>query len=238
MQRLANESLTSQVYQALRASLMGGEFVPGQVLKVAEIAERAGTSATPVREALARLVSEGALLHQDRRSAKVFRLRAAEYREILQLRLYMEGTAAAKASKLASADDIDRLEQIHQSGLLAKREKRFADNLKANERFHLGVYALARMPIYYQMIEGLWLKIGPLLNEGQRHWPIYDPDHHPHWTVIRGLRERNGTVARSGIEDDLKFHGAAILDYLTAREAENPKSTGRDSGPSARLAQA
>src|SRR3546814_4462839 len=55
LERLDASSLSERVYAQLRAALMRGELVPEQRLKIGEVAERLGTSETPVREAVFQL---------------------------------------------------------------------------------------------------------------------------------------------------------------------------------------
>lgn len=54
-------SLTMQVENSLKGALITGSLKPGARLITKEIADKLGTSITPVREALLRLVSAGAL---------------------------------------------------------------------------------------------------------------------------------------------------------------------------------
>ncbi|MGG5839259.1 GntR family transcriptional regulator, partial [Huaxiibacter chinensis] len=54
-------SLTMQVEVSLKNALIAGALKPGARLITKEIADKLGTSITPVREALLRLVSAGAL---------------------------------------------------------------------------------------------------------------------------------------------------------------------------------
>jgi DNA-binding GntR family transcriptional regulator len=215
MEPLSTDNLSTLVYQRLRASLMSGQFLPGQILKVRGLSAELGASATPVREALARLVSETALVQQDHRSVRVPSLE--DYREVLQLRMLLEGTTAERAASLASEKDILVLERFHSKMMLAKQEKRFADNLIHNEHFHLTLYRLARMPNYQRVIENLWIKCGPLLNEGKKWWPIHHPDRHPRLTVLRGLKSGDGALARAGIEEDFRVHGNTVIAYLLDR---------------------
>ena len=63
-------ALGEQVYNALRAQLRSGAIGAGQALQEVSLAEQLGVSRTPVREAMARLASEG-LLAADRRSFTV-----------------------------------------------------------------------------------------------------------------------------------------------------------------------
>ena len=58
-------SRREQVYRALRAALMDGTFRPWERLGEVQLAERFSTSRTPVREALARLQSDGLVEKRD-----------------------------------------------------------------------------------------------------------------------------------------------------------------------------
>ena len=51
-----------RVYRALRTRIMHGEIAPGQALTLRGLAKTYGVSMTPAREALRRLVAEGALM--------------------------------------------------------------------------------------------------------------------------------------------------------------------------------
>jgi DNA-binding GntR family transcriptional regulator len=50
-----------RLYRALRARIMHGEVDPGQAMTLRGVAQEFGTSMTPAREALRRLIAEGAL---------------------------------------------------------------------------------------------------------------------------------------------------------------------------------
>ena len=50
-----------RLYRALRTRIMHGELAPGQALTLRGIGRDYGVSMTPAREALRRLVAEGAL---------------------------------------------------------------------------------------------------------------------------------------------------------------------------------
>src|SRR5258708_10506086 len=64
----ADTSLRSQVYDSLLDALTAGRFTPGQKLSFRFIAGTLGVSLTPVREAIRRLVAEGALEMRPNRS--------------------------------------------------------------------------------------------------------------------------------------------------------------------------
>src|SRR5688572_3725910 len=89
--------LRDQVYASIRNSLMMGHYVPGQKLVIRDLAEAYGTSLTPVRECLRRLVAEGVLEGEAKRSVRVPRMTSAKVRELRDIRLAVEGLAVMRA---------------------------------------------------------------------------------------------------------------------------------------------
>ena len=53
-----------QVYQRLRAQILFGELAPGQAVTIQGLVEALDSGMTPVREAIRRLISDGALVFQ------------------------------------------------------------------------------------------------------------------------------------------------------------------------------
>ena len=53
-----------QVFRRLRSRIMIGDIMPGQALTLRGIGAEYGVSMTPAREAVRRLVAEGALSHE------------------------------------------------------------------------------------------------------------------------------------------------------------------------------
>src|SRR5471030_616438 len=157
----ADTSLRSHVYDSLRDALTAGRFVPGQKLSFRFIAGTLGVSLTPVREAIRRLVAEGALEMRPSRSVRVPLMTKDKLLELRDIRMALEGLATEKAAALATPAQIARLRRIA-SDLLAVRCRgdTSADRQKIRE-FHFAVYAIAGRPTLLQLIEGLWLRTGP-----------------------------------------------------------------------------
>ncbi len=85
-------SLTDRVYLTLRENLRSGRMPSGHALQEAAVAAQLGVSRTPVREALARLASEG-LLDTYGRSFVVPTLSENDIDDIYELRLLLEPEA-------------------------------------------------------------------------------------------------------------------------------------------------
>lgn len=212
--QLTRESLNGQAYARLCRDLKAGRFAPGEKLKLRDLAQEMGISPTPVREALARLISEQALEQVGHHSVRVPVMDEERFNEVRELRLVLEGQAAARAALRATAADVTRLEAIHER-MAALREA--GDDAAArweSELFHMGVYQLARMPVLLRMVEGLWLQCGPLMKALDSRAMSKPRKQHPHLAVLRGLRRADPETARQGIHEELERTTQPILAYL------------------------
>ncbi|MGH9243093.1 MAG: GntR family transcriptional regulator [Acidimicrobiales bacterium] len=90
-------SLTSQVLEALRAAVIGGELIPGHLYSVRELAEQLSVSRTPVREALMQLATQGMVRFERNRGIRVLQTSVVDLREVFELRLLLEVPATYRA---------------------------------------------------------------------------------------------------------------------------------------------
>jgi DNA-binding GntR family transcriptional regulator len=117
------EPLGDRVYSTLREYLRAGRIPHGQPLQEAVVAAQLGVSRTPVREALARLASEG-LVVAEGRSFTVPSLSMADIEEIYALRFLLEPEAlreiaASKPERKALAPlraGLDGMAAAHEAG--------------------------------------------------------------------------------------------------------------------------
>ncbi|MBR0657692.1 GntR family transcriptional regulator [Neoroseomonas oryzicola] len=209
-----DETLAEKVYARLRSALVGGRLVPGQKLVHRQLAQDLGVSPTPVREALLRLVSEGALDLDARGIAWVPRLPRDRYAEIMELREELEGRAAARAATLATPADIAALRAIHARLMKGRRAEDGAIVLAENERFHFGVIAIARMPVLQRVVENLWTQVGPTISLLSSVPRKISPAGHPHDDLLKALEARDPAAARAAVERDLREHAAIVAPLL------------------------
>jgi DNA-binding GntR family transcriptional regulator len=113
----ARQPLVHDVYDVLVDMFMNHSFAPGERLNIDALARTLGVSPTPIREAMARLESEGLIVKEPRRSYTVAPLITLdELRALIDLRLLVEPSAAAAAARNASADDAVDLIAFARSG--------------------------------------------------------------------------------------------------------------------------
>lgn len=215
MRPLPRENLSDRAYSELRAALMRGQLTPGDQLRLRPISARFGISATPMREALTRLVVERALTLDARGTVTVPTLTRAQLMEIRAIRVDLEGRAAAGAALIATPDQIDGLAAIHDQISQAQREGRFIDAIEQNTRFHLTLCRMAALPICYEMVEGLWVRCGPILSHLYDAGVPADWEPHPHLRIVDALRAADPEAARAAIRTDIENGGQGLLDYVS-----------------------
>jgi DNA-binding GntR family transcriptional regulator len=96
------------VYERMRSDIVANRLEVGVSLVEADLAQRYGTSRTPVREALRRLEQDG-LLERGRRGLQVRTPTPEEILEIYEVRTDLEALAAALAAERHTELDMARL---------------------------------------------------------------------------------------------------------------------------------
>lgn len=164
LEKAQRMSLTMQVEVRLKNALMMGSLKPGARLVTKEIADQLGTSITPVREALLRLVSSGALDATPAQAFLVPELSLERYQEITSIRKLLEGQAVAAAATRRTPEQLASLRERFELFREAKISGSTEEALQANRAFRFELYQCANMPTLISLIEQLWIRIGPSFN--------------------------------------------------------------------------
>lgn len=201
-------SLTVQVESRLKSALILGMLKPGARLVTKEIAQQLGTSITPVREALLRLVASGALDVTPAQAFLVPAISECHYQEISVIRKSLEGMAVQKATQKINKAGLMRLNQLKDS-FLSGRKVSVEAALKANRDFYFQLFNYAEMPILMELIEQLWVRIGPSFNYLYPRFDEVSSMTHNYDSLIEALTEKDeaGSVAaiHNGITDDFNI---------------------------------
>jgi DNA-binding GntR family transcriptional regulator len=101
-----------RVRDLLEEAILEGELKPGERLRAEALAQRFGTSRTPIREALVQLEGQGLVELEPNRGAVVRTFDRDDVRDLYEVRALLEPAAAARAAQRISADDLDRLQAL------------------------------------------------------------------------------------------------------------------------------
>jgi DNA-binding GntR family transcriptional regulator len=104
------QMLGDEVYEDLKKLIMNRVIPPGAKLNIDALSRELGTSSTPVREALARLESDGLATKLALRGYTAAPLLSRdEFEDLYQLRLLVEPWAAGRAAERCAETDAGRL---------------------------------------------------------------------------------------------------------------------------------
>lgn len=214
-----------KVYHQLRDAVLFGELAPGQPVTIQGLVERTGAGMTPIREAIRRLTSEGALEFRGNRRVSVPMPTAEAIEELIFLRETLEPQLAARAAERADAADVADLQRIDSTLDDAIARGDVAAYLRQNHAFHMKLYAIANAPILSEVAGGVWLRFGPAMRVvcgrmGTRNLP----DNHK--TAIDALSRKDGQAAAEAIRLDVVQGMEQLLEALHDAEsfAENVDS--------------
>ncbi len=90
-------SLTQDAYERLRADLLACRLLPGTRLKITDLCQSLSVSLSAVREALARLTSEGLVVGEPQRGFCAAPISAAELRDLTSVRIRIETACLERA---------------------------------------------------------------------------------------------------------------------------------------------
>ena len=147
----------------LRARILFGELAPGQAVTIQGLTDSLGVGMTPVREAIRRLMSEGALSFQGNRRVSVPVLTQNDLQQVIFVRKSIEAELARRAAERMTPEAVARLVELDSALDQAIESGDVGGYLRSNYDFHALLYQVADAPILSEMAERLWLRFGPSL---------------------------------------------------------------------------
>jgi len=218
MQTLPRSSLADQAYAVLLDAIVRGELAPGARLRDQDIAGTLGTSRTPVREALRRLVDEGLVETAPNAATRVTAIDVDTVAEAfpvvaalqaLATRLGVPGLTGADDERMAAADAA-RAQALAAGDVLAA--------IDADDDFHGVLVQAARNHELDRTLTRLMPKIrrmdfvhfGELARSGAR-------GNHP--AILDACRRRAAEEAADLVEANFLSLGEQVAALLTAQAA-------------------
>ena len=185
-------SVRGQVLDALRASLAGGELVPGQVYSAPALGARFGVSATPVREAMQQLAAEGAVEVVPNRGFRVSERGPRELAELAEVRALLEVPVVLRLARTVPAGHWSALRPLADATVAAAAAGDLARYAETDRAFHRAVLALSGNEQLVTVADDL---------HRRSQWPL----------------DGSPAARRAALPADASQH-TALLDALAARD--------------------
>ncbi|MBW4973039.1 MULTISPECIES: GntR family transcriptional regulator [Roseovarius] len=190
------------IYRQLRDLVLFGDLAPGEAVTIQGLSERLGAGMTPVREAIRRLIAEGALEFQGNRRVSVPLLTADNISELIYARQWLDPYLTLRATERASLEDLDWLAGLDDELDRAILRGDLRAYLELNYRFHKRLYEIAQAPILADVADGLWLRFGPSLRVVCGRMGTQNlPDKHK--DMLAAMHARDAEAAARAIREDV-----------------------------------
>ena len=194
--------LEDNLYTTLKGAILDGSFSVDAPMREVALSEQYGVSRTPVREALNRLLHDS-LLERRGRGLYVRSVPLEDVLQIYELRILLEGEAAAQAAESRRQSDLIALD------LLVERDKALVDpsdeeRTRTNLEFHEAVWTATNNRILTDILERLRTHLihapmSTLSTPGR-----WDEAIEEHQSLVDALRARDVEAARTIAQDHMR----------------------------------
>jgi DNA-binding GntR family transcriptional regulator len=165
---------------------------------------------------MTRLAKEGGLDLSVTRMYSVPRLTADDYLEATAIRLALEPMAAELAVSRLTSDNLAQLAEINAAMRREIEAEHYQDGLILDSRFHLGIYSSCGLPLLWQIIASLWLRIGPTRNQLSPAYRRGLRGYRLHLKILGALERTDGPAAARLIRRDLGDGAAHLAKVLSS----------------------
>lgn len=211
-------TVKSSLAKSLRDEILLGELIPGQHLRLEEIAGRYEISTTPVREALRELEAEGLVTIFPHRGAVVTELSADELQDIYDIRATLE----EMATRLA----VPHMNENVLAELLAYIEEmdshigELVTLVKLNHKFHITLYAASGRRHLCELTSMLRFRTQHYLHAFITYMGGMPQAQIDHRAILAACREKDADRAAALIHEHVIHVGQAIIAHIHRGEAE------------------
>jgi DNA-binding GntR family transcriptional regulator len=202
----------------LRDRILTGRLPPGSRVDLDAITEEFGTSRTPVREALLELSYEGLVSVTPRSGITVLGITPEDAVDNFAVLATLSGKAAEWATERITPAELGRLHELAQAVVHAD------DVVAANWRFHRALNLTSGSPrlLTYlrqavRVVPASYFELFP--EQVRRSWS-------DHAALLEAIDGGDAATARSLNESHVLDAGAALGDWLRARQTETGPETG------------
>jgi DNA-binding GntR family transcriptional regulator len=211
MQRLdLRTNLAEEVANAVRGMILDGRLPAGQRINEVRLAAELGVSRTPLREALSRLINEGALKGEARRGLFVKPLTAEEVRAIYPIRAILDPAAL----RLAGIPGPDTLAAMRACNAQLASASDPGEAVQLDDQFHLQLVAGCPNPVLIDLIrQFMWRTRRYELGLMGRQAPM-SAAVATHDRILDALESGDLELAARELEANMSRGAQPILDWL------------------------
>ena len=224
-------SLGDRVYRILRDEIVFLELPPGAPVREVDVAKRIGVGRTPVREALQRLAMNYLVELLPGRGAFVAPISLPDLVKIAEIRVNLEGFAAASAATRATAAERETLRGLRDRIMRLTEDTPRSTLIRLDQDVHRAIYDATHnafledclhrflnltLRAWVLVLDSLGSSVADMVDE---HANLID-------AVVEGDAEKAAALARQHITDFEKDFRTALGDPAFRSSVDRQRSSG------------
>lgn len=222
------------VADRLRAEIASGALRPGGRIVEGAWARKIGVAQASVREAINRLAQEGFVTKASGRSARVVSLTEQDVLQIYELRGALEGLAARLLA--TRGDDVQPLEQALETMRRAWKQRRPAELIDADLKFHLELCRLSNNSYLFDHARKVLLPLFAfvrirVISSGQ-DTVVWGKDFEAHQRIVDLVKEGHGDVAEVYVQRMMGRFALTAFDNWEKKTAVSSRIRRKNASPS------
>lgn len=217
-------ALHEQICDAIRERIVMGDYRAGQRLNIDQLARDMGVSTTPVREALARLVSERLVNFQSNKGYAVTPPPDAEWlANLFNVRALIEPYAACIGAQKADQATLAEMEEIQRQIQLVDDDLRGRQQfIQLNQRFHTLIVDSAENKALSELYKTLsyHTQIALVYRLGFTDIPLVLDEH---VNIISAYRAGDGLAAEAAMRDHIEHGKVRTVEFVSHQRGTMPE---------------
>ena len=201
-------SIADIVFEKIEDAILSGEFSRGDIITELKLCELLEVSRTPVREALTRLRQEG-LIRESGKGAVVVGVDNNDIYDIYEVRMRIEGLAAAKCAEVITGEQLKKLGETLELQEFYTAKNQPDSIKKLDSEFHEQIYSYCQSRTLESLLSELHRKV-----KRYRKTSVSKPER-----ALEAVKEHRE------IFEAIAAHNASLAEELTAKHIKNARES-------------
>jgi len=213
-------SIAEKLKLKLEQEVLSFNLKPGERLDETKLAEKYGTSRTPVREALRLLAAEGLVKIQAHRGAVVARLSITELVEMFEIMAFYEGCCARLAAQRATPEELTQIAEAHELCRQRCEANDYDGYCAANAHFHEALYYASHNSVLTRQAISTRNRLGAYRRFQLRRNNRLNDSFREHEDVFDAIKSGRADDAEQIMREHIAIQGSHITSLIASLPPE------------------
>jgi len=209
------------IYETLKNEIYNGDLKFNEKLVINSLAKRFNSSEIPVREAMSLLQSDELIEIKPHIGAIVKPLSEKDVRNILELRIELEGLATRLATERLTKEDLDFLRMVLDASIAAHERDEYDRFEELNIQFHNAIYKKSNNQLLTKTINDLWKNTNRYPSIFERNLDHIRKSINEHEGIYEAIVEKDSAKAEYLMIQHKVRAGKEILSVTQSKFYEN-----------------